>query len=166
MRYAKKGSIIERKSNRLEVRTFLTFGAVEAVDVQLKYPVRMPVSGMQKVEDLTVCIIGQALDKPRGWRGGDELDFISRGYEKVIRPLVGEVERHTVLVQTLDNPVDGGDQVARQLITVRFDLKYPRFIHVRRIARRIRGRYLRRKYRLPARVGTPSSQMMREGRQS
>lgn len=157
MRYEKKRLVVERQGNSLEVRTFPTFGEVDFVAVQLNNPVRVPVSGVEKVDDLVIVILRKVLGKRREWFG-EELDFIARSYENVVTPLIGEVERHTVLLHAVEAPRQKGERPVVKLITVRIDLKYPRFAHVNRIVRRVRHRYRRWRYHTPQRVVTRTPQ--------
>jgi hypothetical protein len=52
------------------------------------------------------------------------------------------VERHTILVQLVDTPAEEGERPVRNLVLVHIDLKYPRLVHVRRILRKLRVRWV------------------------
>lgn len=125
------------------VRKVPVFREHNIVTVDLDSPVSVPVTRMKEIEYLVEFILRQIASEigVRDFRD-EEVDFILSSHVGRVKSFNAQVERHTILVQLVDTPAEEGESPVRNLVLVHIDLKYPRLVHVRRILRKLRVRWV------------------------
>lgn len=125
------------------VRKVPVFGEHNIVTVDLDSPVSVPVTRMKEIEYLVEFILRQIASEigVRDFRD-EKVDFILSSHVGRVKSFNAQVERHTILVQLVDTPAEEGESPVRNLVLVHIDLKYPRLVHVRRILRKLRVRWV------------------------
>lgn len=122
---------------------FLFLGEVDVIAIDLYKPVTLPVSAVEEINELVVLIVRHVLRDLGVSRGGDyephirvKLNPDSR------RSLNDKNKRYSVLLELVPASVDEGVSPVVHLALVSVDFKNPRFMHVKRIRRRLLKRRL------------------------